>query len=90
MDENLKAHDGRTRRCPKLGHDLTFAYCRAPGRALPCGKVFDCWWEAFDVEGWARAHFTGDEIARILAPPPPKTATLVELIERAKRARKES
>ena len=32
-----------------LGHDLTFAYCRAPAKQLPCRKILDCWFETFDV-----------------------------------------
>jgi hypothetical protein len=87
MASNLAAHDGRSRRCPMLGHDVPFSYCRAPGRDLPCRKVFDCWWETFDVEGFIRSHFSEDQVAEVLAPPPDKAATLVELIERARQAK---
>jgi len=69
-----------------LGHDVPFSYCREPGRDLPCRKVFDCWWETFDVEGFVREHFSEAEIGRILAPPADKMATLAELIERARQA----
>jgi len=88
MAEDLTAHDGRERRCPKLGHPVPFSYCRAPGRSMPCPKVFDCWYETFDVETFVRAHFSEDEIAAILAPPPDKRVTLYELIQRAKKAGK--
>jgi len=70
-----------------LGHTVPFSYCRAPGRDLPCGRIFDCWWETFDVVAFIRAHFSEADIARITAPPPDKRATLVELIERARRAK---
>jgi len=69
-----------------LGHGVSFAYCRAPGRELPCGRVFDCWFQTFDVEAFVRAHYSPREIAEILTPRPDKLATLVELIQRAKAA----
>ena len=86
MADRITKHDSLKRRCPMLGHDLTFGYCRAPGRELPCGKVFDCWWETFDVELFVRAHFTEEQVGRILAPREDKLVSLVELIERAKAA----
>jgi len=69
-----------------LGHDVPFAYCRAPGSDLPCRRVFDCWWETFDVEAFIRVHYREDDVAKILAPRQDKTATIVELIERARKA----
>jgi hypothetical protein len=85
MMEPIDAHDGRERRCPILGHDVHFSYCRHPGQELPCRKVLDCWWEAFGVEAFLRSHFTGEQIAGILAPPKPKVATLVDLIDQARK-----
>ena len=59
---------------------------RAPGSEIPCRRVFDCWWKTFDVEAFIRAHYSEDDVAKILAPRQDKTATLVELIERARKA----
>ena len=86
MTDNIHANDDRTRRCPMLGHEVPFRYCRAPAAQLPCRRIFDCWWEAFDVDSFIRAHFTAEQIAAILAPPQPKMATLVELIDKARRS----
>ena len=86
MADDIQAHDARRRRCPMLGHDVPFAYCRAPGQELPCRRIFDCWWETFDVEAFVRQHFGDDGITRILAPRQDKAATLVDLIEKARRA----
>ena len=69
-----------------LGHDLTFAYCRQPGTEVPCRRVFDCWWETFDVEAFLRAEFGEEMIQRLLAPRTDKMASLVELIQRAQQA----
>jgi len=85
MAEDITHHDGRRRRCPMLGHDVPLAYCRAPGSEIPCRRVFDCWWETFEVEAFVRAHYGAGVIAQILAPRQDKTATIVELIERARK-----
>ncbi len=72
-----------------LGHDVPFSYCRTCGTAgqglaeAPCRKVFDCWWKTFDVTAFIQAHFTDEQIRQITAPPPAKTATLIDLIQRA-------
>ena len=86
MGEDFTHHDGRRRRCPMLGHDVPFAYCRAPGSEIPCRRVFDCWWETFEVEAFIRVHYSEDDVAKILAPRQDKTSTIVELIERARKA----
>ncbi|MCD6303919.1 MAG: hypothetical protein J7M21_03035 [Planctomycetes bacterium] len=86
MDDPITAHDHRRRRCPMLGHEVAFAYCRSPGRELPCRRIADCWWEAFDVEGFLRAHYDEQQLREILAPPKPKMLSIVELIEKARKA----
>jgi len=86
MTEPIEANDHRERRCPMLGHPVKFSYCRAPGRDLPCRRVFDCWWETFDVVAFLRPHLSEAEIARITAPRQDKAATIIELIQRAREA----
>ena len=83
----IDTHDARSRRCPMLGHDVTFAYCRAPGSDTPCRKILDCWWETFDIVAWVRETFGEEMPARLQAPPPDKPLTLFELMEQAKRIR---
>jgi len=71
-----------------LGHEVAFSYCRQPAAELPCRKVFDCWWETFDVEAFVRDHFSADQIERMTQPRQDKMVSLVELIERAQQAGK--
>jgi hypothetical protein len=87
VTEDIANQDHRLRRCPTLGHDVPFSYCRAPAAPLPCRRILDCWWETFDVEAFVRTHFSEDQIRTILAPRPDKVATIVELIERARQRR---
>jgi len=79
----IEEHDGRKRRCGMLGHEVGFAYCRAPGAELPCRKILDCWFETFDIEAFLREHYSEEQIAEVLAPPRPKLVSLVELIQQA-------
>jgi len=85
MDEKISDNDHRSRRCPMLGHPVEFSYCRAPGAPLPCRKIFDCWWETFDVKEFIRNHYGDEKIAAILSPPRDKVVSLTEIIERARK-----
>jgi hypothetical protein len=74
------------RRCPRLGGDVNFGYCRTCGEEKSaCFKVLDCWWERFDVAEYLKSRMTGEAFAALAArrPPPDKVASLVELIRRA-------
>jgi hypothetical protein len=86
--QSLSDHDHQKRYCPMLGHDLTFAYCRAPGNAVPCRKIIDCWWEVFDVESFVKEHFGDTILQTISQPAADKMVTLFDLIQQAKQAQK--
>ena len=86
MTDPIDIHDKRSRRCPMLGHDVSFSYCRQPAADLPCRRVLDCWWETFDVEAFLRAHLDEQTLQRMLAPRQDKMTSLVELIQRAREA----
>jgi hypothetical protein len=85
VTEPIDVHDARRRRCPMLGHDLDFSYCREPGSPTPCRKIFDCWWETFDVVAFIGRHYSKEGMGRILAPPPQKMSTLADLVRKARR-----
>jgi len=58
------------------------------GAALPkpCFKILDCWWEHFDVVQYLKDHLPEDQFSRLMeARPKPKVASLVELIEQARK-----
>jgi hypothetical protein len=79
--------DPLQRRCPRLGGTIDFAYCRRQGdNGLPCFKVFDCWWEIFDVVGFFRGCLSEAEFEKIAAArPQPKITSILELVEQAKK-----
>jgi hypothetical protein len=77
----IDQYDDKTRRCPMLGHEIEFSYCRMPGKQVPCSKIYDCWWERFDIAGFMQAHYPPEIIAEILKPKQAKVATLFEIIQ---------
>lgn len=72
-------------RCPKLGHQVSFAYCRKESGALPCSRALVCWSPRFPVALVLR-RYLGDEAyeAAFEAPPKSRVQSLMEAIEAAK------
>lgn len=84
MDESK---DHMEQRCPRLGGPVTFHYCRLSGEnGLPCWKVFDCWWEYFNIVGYLENNLSAEKYNELKdAKPKPKVASIIELIEQAKK-----
>ena len=78
-------------RCPRLGHQISFSYCRSENSSLPCFKTLDCWYNHFSVEEFMRLELTPEQWEEVFGrPPKPKIISLVEMIEEAKRKTKEN
>lgn len=78
-------------RCPRLGHQIPFSYCRRENYGLPCFRTLECWYPHFLVEDWLRRELSPEEWEKAFTPSrKTKTASLVELIEQAKRSLKEA
>jgi hypothetical protein len=72
-------------RCPRLGHQISFSYCRTENRGLPCFKTLDCWHTHFPVEELLRKALTPEQWKQAFeSPPKTKVQSLLELIEQAK------
>ena len=77
-------------RCPRLGHMITFSYCRSENLGRPCFKTLDCWYHHFLVEDHLRLELSPEEWEEAFhKPPKTKVLSLVELIEQAKKRKKE-
>jgi len=73
-------------RCPRLGHQITFSYCRKENHGLPCFKTLDCWFPHFMVEDYLRQELGPDQWERAFRRSgKTKVMSLVELIEQAKK-----
>jgi hypothetical protein len=72
-------------RCPRLGHQINFSYCRSENSGLPCFKTLDCWYHHFDVQNFLKDKLTQKEFAKaFLNKGKPKVFSLLDLIEQAK------
>lgn len=79
----ITENDQRTRRCPILGHPINFSYCRKPGKKIPCRKIFDCWWETFDIKVFMEDNYDAETLLQIVSPHQEKMVSLFEIMKRA-------
>jgi hypothetical protein len=85
IDRNEALYDHLEIRCPKLGGQVTFAYCRKEGGTDPCQRIIICWQCRFPVEGFLQSILEKEDWDRWSnQKPKEKMDTLLELIEAAK------
>lgn len=90
MTKSTPPADERTIRCPRLGHQISFSFCRYENRGLPCFKTLDCWHAYFPVEAHLRAELTPEDWEKSFNRPlKPKVTSLLELIEQAKKVKEQ-
>jgi hypothetical protein len=70
--------------CRRLGHWLTFKYCRQENKGLPCRKIMDCWFEKLPIKEFLKENYKEKEISYIFKPSKQKLTSIIELIEQAK------
>ncbi len=78
-----KSNDSEPIYCRKLGHHLTFNYCRNEHHQLPCPKIRDCWYKTIDIDRFVTQNYPTRETNYLFQPAEPKINTLIELIQRA-------
>jgi hypothetical protein len=77
-------------RCPKLGGPVTFSYCRVEDVGRPCLRAISCWETVFDAEGFFRESMSDQDFNECFSKRPhSKVATLIELIDRARKLTEE-
>ena len=78
-------HDDKLIRCPKLGDEMTFAYCQRESGEYPCQRILRCWSLSFDVETFLKEKLTPEKYERFInTQQKNKVTSLIELIEAAK------
>jgi len=76
-------------RCPRLGGEVSLAYCLKEGGDIPCSRTIVCWQQYFDVEVQLRAKLSEEQWDRCFGrKPKEKIVSLVELIEAAKKRKR--
>lgn len=66
--------------CPLLGQPLHFGYCRRSQDGLPCHRIITCYEPHFAVRQFLEDHYTPEELARCLAPPPSRLDRLAQAL----------
>jgi hypothetical protein len=80
----ISDNDERETRCRRLGHTVSFAYCRTQEGQTVCPCILDCWWQIFDVQAFLKEYLTDEEFARLAErQPAEKVTTLLDLIRKA-------
>lgn len=75
-------------RCPRLGHEVAFFYCRRESGDLPCSRILSCWQPFFPVEAFLKGSMPPDLWQQFISQAPKdKVVTLIDLIEAAQRRR---
>ena len=86
----IEEHDALIIRCPMLGGEVPFQYCRTVNEDLPCRKIIICWEFRIEIGQFLNEHYSLDEIQRALAPSiKTRLDTILELIEKAKKIKGE-
>jgi hypothetical protein len=78
----IEQHDALEGYCRKLGHHLSFRYCRRMDQGLPCATIRDCWFERLSIDEFLERHYSPGERARIDTPPVGKLDTILKLLAR--------
>jgi len=82
----IEEHDTLIIRCPQLGGEVPFHYCRTVNENLPCRRIMVCWELRIDISKFLSDHYSADQIQRALAPPTQtRIETILEIIEKAKK-----
>jgi hypothetical protein len=86
----IEEYDALIIRCPQLGGEVPFRYCRTMNEDLPCRKIMVCWEFRIEISKFLGEHYSIDQIQRALAPSTKtRLDTILELIEKAKEVKEE-
>ena len=82
----IEKHDVLIIRCPQLGGEVPFRYCRTVNEDLPCRKIMVCWEFRLKISEFLGEHYSIDQIQSALVPPTKtRLDTILEIIEEAKK-----
>ncbi|MBI5486843.1 MAG: hypothetical protein HY905_05895 [Deltaproteobacteria bacterium] len=82
----IRAFDSVTVRCPQLGHDISFGYCRTLEDGLPCSRALACFQGRFPVDTFFRAILTEETFLRCFERPrPDRVGRLLSEVDAARR-----
>lgn len=68
--------------CRKLGHHLTFQYCRSENDYLPCSKITECWSERIDINKYCSDNYQKEDLQTLQNNTKPKITSILEIIHK--------
>jgi len=77
------AHDREQIYCRRLGHFLSFAYCRRAEQGEPCPRAPECWWRRPDMLEPLRSRLQAAAGAG-LAPPAGRLESILAIVARVR------
>jgi hypothetical protein len=80
----IEEYDEKIIRCPRIGGDVNFIFCRTENNFLPCRWIVGCWQTQLDIQKFFDEHYSEEEQKKSFISPKPKLASLVEMIEKVK------
>ncbi|MFC1533958.1 hypothetical protein ACFL7M_11405 [Thermodesulfobacteriota bacterium] len=84
----IEQYDDKTIRCPRIGGDVNFMFCRSENNMLPCRFLVGCWQRRLNVKEFLDEHYAKEDLARVFVPPKPKIESLMEMINEVKKGEK--
>ncbi len=85
MNLDKDNYDSLLIRCPKLGGEVTFSYCRMEGGDIPCMRIIACWQCCLPIAGYLEEILTPAQADHFhMQRPKDKIISLIEIIEAAK------
>jgi len=81
----IEQYDDETIRCPRVGGEVNFKFCRSENNMLPCRWIIGCWQNKMDINGFLKDHYSTDELDQAFAPRKSKLESLIGLVEKAKK-----
>jgi hypothetical protein len=83
----IEEHDDKWLRCPRVGGEVNFKFCRSENNMLPCRWIVGCWQARIDINTFLKDHYSKEELAQVFTPPKPKIESLMGLVDKAKKAK---
>ena len=85
----IEKHDDKWLRCPRVGGEVNFRFCRSENNMLPCRWIIGCWQAQIDIHAFLEDHYSEKELDQVFTPPKPKIESLMGLVEKAKKTKNE-
>jgi hypothetical protein len=81
----IEEYDEKIIRCPRIGGDVNFLFCRTENNLFPCRWIVGCWQTRIDIRKFLDEHYSEEERKKSLTSSKSKLVSLVEIIEKVKK-----